>query len=57
MRRPVSLILVGILLFLCSGCILVPGRGGHGERNRGDYGDHNRGDHDSGRHNESEERH
>ena len=57
MRRPVSLILLGIFLILCSGCILVPGRGGHGERNRGDYGDHNRGDQDSGRHNESEERH
>lgn len=60
MNRPLRLILVIILLITCSGCLLVPDRGWHGDRNRGDYGDHERGGHgdqDSGKHNEHEERH
>lgn len=44
MRRPISLILLGILFILFLGCIVVPGRGWHGEQ-------------DSGRHNDNEERH
>lgn len=51
MKRNFKFILVILILITSSGCILVPGRGWHGDKNRGYYNDH-----DSGKNNKHDNR-